>query len=200
MSPYIETIRIQDGEVKNLSFHQTRFEWTRRSELGLESHPDLYHKIKIAKGLAHGLLKCRIRYGKEIEHIEFEPYTRRLVNSLKVISADHISYGFKYFDRTALEKLYAQRGICDEIVMIKNGCVTDSYLANVVFWNGKGWFTPETPLLPGTMRASLLELGKIEAARITLQDIGRYQKIRLINAMNNLEEGAEVPVEKVSYK
>lgn len=149
--------------------------------------------------MALGLVKCRIRYGKEIESIEFEPYTRRVVESLKVLGADHISYGFKYFDRTALDKLYFQRGTCDDIVMIKNGCVTDSYFANIVFWNGEGWFTPETPLLPGTMRASLLDIGKIETARITHQDIGLYQKIRLINAMNDLEEGAEVPIERMSY-
>jgi 4-amino-4-deoxychorismate lyase len=199
MSPYIETIRIQDGDLKNLSYHQARFEWTRRSELGLESHPDLNHTIKSYKGLAQGSVKCRIRYGKEIESMEFEPYTRRVVKSLKVLIADHISYGFKYFDRTALDKLYTQRGTCDDIVMIKNGCVTDSYFANIVFWNGEGWFTPEAPLLPGTMRASLLDLGKIETARITQQDIGLYKKIRLINAMNNLEEGAEVLVDRVSY-
>jgi len=199
MSPYIETIRIQDGELKNLSYHQARFEWTRRSELGLESHPDLSHTIKSYKGLAHGLVKCRIRYGKEIEGIEFEPYTRRVVNSLKVVEADHISYGYKYFDRTALDDLFTQRGTCDDILMIKNGCVTDSYVANMVFWNGEGWFTPDLPLLPGTMRASLLDLDKIETARINLQDLGLYQKIRLINAMNDLEEGAEIPLERVNY-
>ncbi len=199
MSPYIETIRIQDGELKNLPYHQARFEWTRRSELGQESHPDLNQMIRSYKGLAHGLVKCRIKYGREIEGIEFEPYTRRVVNSLKVVEADHIFYGYKYFDRTALDKLYTQRGTCDDILIIKNGYVTDSYVANVIFWNGEGWFTPDAPLLPGTMRASLLDLEKIETARISLQDIGLYQKIRLINAMNDLEEGTEIPVERVSY-
>ncbi len=199
MSPYIETIRIQDGELKNLPYHQARFEWTRRSELGLESHPDLYQMIRSHKGLAFGLLKCRIRYGKEIEGIEFEPYTRRVLSSLKVVEANHISYGFKYSDRTALENLYAQRGTCDDILIIKNGCVTDSYVANIVFWNGEGWFTPDLPLLPGTKRASLLDLGQIETARITEQDLPLYQKVRLINAMNNLEEGSEIPMERVNY-
>lgn len=199
MSPYIETIRIQDGELKNLFYHQTRFEWTRLSELGLESHPDLNQTIKSYKGLTHGMVKCRIRYGKEIDSIEFEPYTRRVVKSLKVLAADHISYGFKYVDRTALDLLFAQRGPCDDIVMIKNGYVTDSYISNIVFWNGQGWFTPETPLLPGTMRASLLDQRIIKTARIAQQEIGLYQKIRLINAMNDLEEGAEVPVERVIY-
>ncbi len=199
MSPYIETIRIQDGELKNLPYHQARFEWTRRSELGLDLHPDLYQMIRSHKGSTHGLVKCRIRYGTEIEGIEFEPYTRRVLNSLKVVEADHISYGYKYSDRTALDKLYTQRGTCDDILIIKNGCVTDSYLANMVFWNGEGWFTPDVPLLPGTMRALLLDLEKIETARITLQDLGLYQKIKLINAMNNLEEGVEIPMERVSY-
>ena len=199
MSPYIETIRIQDGELKNLPYHQARFEWTRSSELGLESHPDLYQMIKSYKKLAPGKQKCRIIYGKNVEGIEFEPYTRRKVNSLKLVEANQISYGFKYLDRKALDKLYNQRGTCDDILIIKNGHITDSYIANVVFWNGEGWFTPESPLLPGTKRASLLDLGKIETARITLKDMGLYQKIRLINAMTDLGEGSEIPMGKVIY-
>ena len=137
--------------------------------------------------------------GKEIERIEFELYSRRMVKSLKVVEADHISYSFKYFDRIALDALFAQRGNCDDILMVKNGCVTDTHFANTAFWDGATWFTPDTPLLPGTMRASLLEKGVLKMARITPGNLNNYHNIRLINALNDLEGGAEVPIEKVTY-
>ena len=199
MSPFIETIRLQDGKLINLSYHQERFERTRHLELGLESHPDLYQLIKSHLKGVQGLCKCRILYGKDIGHIEIGPYSRREVKSLKVVKADHVSYGFKYFNRRALEALYEQRGLCDDILMVKNGCVSDSYFANTAFWNGKDWFTPDTPLLPGTMRAALLAKGLLKMARITPGNINSYQKIRLINAMNNLQEGAEIDVNSVEY-
>ncbi len=199
MSPYIETIRLQNGELKNLSYHQARFERTRLLELGLRTHPDLNQMIKIHKGLDRGLLKCRVMYGKEIERIEFELYSRRVVKSLKVVEADHISYSFKYSDRIALDALFAQRGNCDDILMVKNGCVTDSHFANTAFWDGATWFTPDTPLLPGTMRASLLEKGVLKMARITPGNLNNYHNIRLINAMNTLQEGAEIALNSVVY-
>jgi 4-amino-4-deoxychorismate lyase len=198
MSPYIETIRIQDGEIKNLSFHQARFERTRRLELGLEIHPDLKQLIKRSKQLEHGLIKCRITYGMEVEGIKFEPYSRQSINSLKIVEADHISYGFKYANRKDLETLYAQRESFDDILIIKNGCVTDSYFANTAFWDGKLWFTPDTPLLPGTMRASLLAKGVLKNTRITVADLANYHNIRLINAMNDLDEAAEILMENVT--
>ena len=94
--------------------------------------------------------------GKNITRIEFEPYVRPAVRSLKVVLSDSISYGYKSADRSALDHLFQLRGECDDILIVKKGCVTDSYYANVAFWDGKHWFTPDTPLLPGTMRASLL--------------------------------------------
>ena len=199
MSPYIETIKLLDGELKNLQYHQLRFERTRSLTLGLKTHPKLGQVIQIPGGLEAGLLKCRVTYGKEIELIEFEPHERRLVRSLKLVVSDTISYGYKFFDRTALDLLFRLRGTCDDILIVKKGCISDSYYANAAFWDGNGWFTPDTPLLPGTMRASLLNEGVIETRKITPEDLGIFQNIRLINAMNSLYDGPEIPIDAVKY-
>ncbi len=199
MSPYIETIKLLDGDLHNLQYHQLRFERTRSHALGLSSHPQLADVIQIPDGLHKGLLKCRVIYGNEVIRIEYEPYEHSLVRSLKLIFSDTISYGFKSADRKALDALYQLRGTSDDILIVKNGCMTDSYYANVIFWNEDGWFTPDTPLLPGTMRAFLLANGTINTMRITLDDLDHFQKIRLINAMNSLQDGMEIPMKAVTY-
>ncbi|MBE9518945.1 MAG: aminotransferase class IV, partial [Bacteroidetes bacterium] len=134
---------------------------------------------------------------KEIELIEFEPYQAQKVRSLKMVYSDSIDYRFKYADRSELEILFQQRGDCDDILVVKKACVSDSFYANVVFWDGLAWVTPDTPLLPGTMRASLLADGLIQESRITPEDLHRYQKLKLINAMNDLRNAPEIPLESI---
>jgi len=199
MSPYIETIRLEDGILKNLSYHQSRFERTRAGELGLETHPVLSEVIQIYKGMEKGLLKCRVTYGKEINRIDFEPYTRHPATSLKVVLSDSIFYGYKYQNRNELEQLHKQRGSCDDILIVQRGFITDSFFANVALWDGQDWVTPDTPLLPGTMRASLMEQGILKSRTITLENLAKFQSIKLINAMNNLEEGIDIPVKSIVY-
>jgi len=86
---------------------------------------------------------------------------------------------------------------CDDILIVKNGCLADSYFANVALWDGAGWATPDTPLLPGTMRASLLAAGQITEKHILAEHLDHYQTIRLINAMNSLHESADIPIENI---
>ena len=197
MSRFIETIQLLNGELKNLEYHQERFERTRSKALGLKSHPLLADVIEVPHGLDQGLLKCRVSYEREIELIEYEPYLKREVNSLQLVYSDTIEYGYKYADRTELEKLFRQRGECDDILIVKNNLITDCYYANVVFWNGESWVTPDTPLLPGTMRASLLRKGQIREEKITQVDLDKYQKVKLINAMNDLQLAPEIPIDSI---
>lgn len=197
MSRFIESIQVNKAELKNLEFHQERFERTRFEVLGLKNHPRLEQAIELPRGLEQGLFKCRVTYGEKIELIEYEPHQPPEVRSLKLVHSHNIDYGYKFADRNELKALYTQRKNCDDILVVKNNCLTDSFYANVIFWDGTGWVTPDTPLLPGTMRASLLRKGTIREDRITLEDLYRYQKIRLINAMNDLQNAPELPVESI---
>jgi len=197
MSQFIETIKLLHGVLLNLEFHQVRFERTRREVLGIKNHPRLAEQISIPKGLDSGLLKCRVNYGKVIELIEFEPQLERKVNTLKLVYSDSIEYGYKYTDRRELELLFHQRGECDDILVVKKACISDSFYANVIFWDGNGWITPLTPLLPGTMRASLLNRDLIREGNIGPEDLHKFQKLKLINAMNDLEQAPEIPIESI---
>jgi 4-amino-4-deoxychorismate lyase len=198
MSRYFETIRLLNGELLNLGFHQERFERTRKEALGLRKHPLLEEVIRIPEGLESGLLKCRLTYRKEVELVEFEPQLPHAVRTLKLVFSDSIDYRYKYTDRSELEELFRQRKACDDILVVKHGCLSDSFYANVVLWNGKHWETPDTPLLPGTMRASLLRKGMINERRITPEDLSRYISLKLINAMNSLESAPEISTDSIS--
>ena len=197
MSRCIETIQLLNGELRNLEFHQERFERTRSLVLGLSKHPLLAELIQLPCGLEKGLLKCRVIYEKEILRIEYEPQHLREVRSLQLVYSDSIEYGFKYEDRSDLDALFLQRGSCDDILVVKKTFITDSFYANVIFWDGEAWITPHTPLLPGTMRASLLSRGLIREGSISTDDLHRFQKLKLINAMNDLEQAPEIPIESI---
>ena len=197
MSRYIETIQLRNGELMNLEFHQERFERTRSNAFGLKKHPLLTEVLRIPHGLERGIFKCRVLYEKKIELVEYEAYQSRWIRSLKLVYSADIEYGYKEEDRGELERLFQQREDCDDILIIKKGCISDSFYANVVLWDGKKWVTPDTPLLPGTMRASLLKRGKISESRISAGDLAAYQKLRLINAMNDLEDAVDIPINSI---
>ncbi|MBX2946946.1 MAG: aminotransferase class IV [Cyclobacteriaceae bacterium] len=145
-----------------------------------------------------GLFKCRIIYDNRIHSIEFIPYKTKPVSSLKIIRADSIDYAHKFEDRSALHQLYQLREDCDDILIVKNGFLADSYYSNVILYDGADWFTPSTPLLNGTMRQALLKDGKIKEATIHLSDIRLFKKLKLINAMLGLD-GPELSISQIVF-
>jgi 4-amino-4-deoxychorismate lyase len=197
MCQFLETIKCKDGELFNLRFHQNRFNLARRDYFGITREINLEEMIKIPEEYKTGLFRCRVIYSKAIEKIEFFPHYYRKVQSLKSIENNQIDYRYKFANRQYLEKLFARRGNCDDILIVKNGCITDSFTANVIFYNGQSWWTPDTPLLPGIQRAKLLDEGKISVCRITYDDLHKYQKVGLINAMQNLEKMPVIEISKV---
>ena len=59
----------------------------------------------------------------------------------------------------------------DEVIIEKNGYLTDTTIANIAFFDGKQWFTPEKPLLKGTMRAKLIEEGFLQTKNIKSEEL-----------------------------
>jgi len=193
----IETIKCLDGRLFNLNFHQTRFNIARKEYFSISEVISLQKAIKIPEEYKQGLFRCRVLYSAEIEKIEFLPHQYRNVESLKLVADNEIDYHLKYADREQLNQLFEQRDDCDDILIVKNNSITDSYSANPVFWDGKNWWTPDTPLLPGTQRARLIEEGEIKVCRITSSELKKYTKVGLINAMQDLESMPIIEVEKI---
>ena len=188
MCQLLETIKCAEGRLENLQFHQARFSLARKLKFNAEDEISLEQQIQVPDFAQTGLFRCRVIYGKQIEKFEFIPHVYRIVNSLQLVVDNNIDYNFKYADRKNLEQLFEKRGSCDDIIIVKNGLITDSFAANLVFFDGKEWWTPDTPLLRGTQREKLLTEGRIKETRITLADLSNFTKAGLINAMADFEK------------
>lgn len=194
MEQYLETIRIEEGRACHLPYHNQRMNET-RAHLGLSDGLDLEAVIGDVS-IYQQRTRCRIVYDTEIRSVEFFPYQIRPVKTLRLVEDNQVDYGCKYADRSALNRCFAQRGACDDVLIVQNGDVTDTTIANVAFWNGETWFTPSTPLLKGTMRASLLDSHQIQEAKIRVEDLSHFSRLRLFNAMISFGE-IELPIQSV---
>jgi 4-amino-4-deoxychorismate lyase len=184
MSRFIETIRISEGKPVRLGYHQRRVHATSMNILRHEAAWDLSDLLGAEAIPQTGIYKCRITYDREPLRIEFEPYTIQDIRSLKLVHADNINYDFKYADRSDLNGLFALRDRCDDILIVKDGRVTDTSYGNVVLSDSEGiWFTPADCLLAGTMRQYLLDNGVIIERVIRVGDLKHYSTFKVINAL-----------------
>lgn len=199
MSPLVESLKLKDGVLFNLDYHQSRLNRSLNELFPQSDAIDLEREIVIPEEYLQGTFKVRVLYGPQIEKVEIEPYTFRTVQSLKVVHHDNIDYHLKYSERRILQELFTERGECDDIIIIKNEVVTDSFAANLVFFDGKQWFTSTTPLLKGTKRQLLLDMGLIVEREIREQDISNYRKVGLVNAMIDMEEMPVVDIKNICF-
>jgi len=198
MSRLVETLRVEDGNILNVSKHNDRMHRSLYGIYGLRSSVDLNKIITVPEFAMSGIFKCRVNYDNKSTRVEFLPYTIKLVRSLKLIFDETISYPYKYVARENINRLMEMRGDCDDILIIKDNMVTDSSYANVVFRELNGnWVTPFTYLLAGTRRAGLLKKGIIREASIHYNDIHKYTVVKLINAMLGLDDTEGIPVRNI---
>jgi len=175
----LETIKVEAGKAENLRYHQARFEKSRKALFTLQVHPSLSSLIDPP---SDALYRCRILYDTEIRSIEYFPYTAKKIETLKIVQSD-INYAYKYADRDALNKLLHAEKNVDEIIIEKEGFLTDTTIANIAFYDGQQWYTPEKPLLAGTMRGRLIDEGFLQTAAIQRETLSAYTHVALINAM-----------------
>ncbi|MFU2123942.1 aminotransferase class IV family protein [Gallibacterium anatis] len=190
--PLFETLCIEKGQVQNLALHQQRYENSLR-----EFYADQPYKIfSLAKILQKNtalwannqssLIRCRIDYNATQYHLQCFPYQRKTYQRFQPVICDDIDYHLKYSDRAIFNELLKQKGDCDEIIIVKQGKITDCTIGNLILRQGSQWFTPDSPLLIGTQRSKLLKERKIIEREILLSDLHLYQEIRLINALNSI--------------
>ncbi len=180
-----ETICIQNGSIQHLSYHQARFDKSREQLFGSAAPKvDLAEAIKPPS--TKGILKCRLIYSEKIEHIEYAPYKHRRVRRVKLVESS-IRYPHKLVDREELENLFEMREEADDILIVRNGLVTDTSIANIAFYNGKRWLTPKSPLLAGTTRERLIRSGFLIPRDIAVDELDSFKKFALLNAMIGFE-------------
>jgi 4-amino-4-deoxychorismate lyase len=200
MSLLVETIKILNGKACNLEYHSYRYNNTRKQLFGKGLAEDLRDKLIIPAYASKGIFKCRIEYDDHIRSIDFSPYEMKKVRLLKLVEADDLIYDYKYIDRSAIEKLMELRHECDDILMVKDGRITDTSYANIIVRGDDGiWYTPSTYLLRGTKRESLLNRGLIREKEISPGSLKRYRELRLINAMIDIDDSDSIPVKTICF-
>jgi 4-amino-4-deoxychorismate lyase len=176
---FLETIRAEGGTALHLAYHRRRMARTLEA-FGIAAEYDLESLIRPPSG---ELTRCRLLYGSGGVQITYHPYTPRTFRALQAVVCDHLAYEFKYADRSALDAAFEGRGTADDVVIVQNGLLTDTTIANIALFDGDRWITPRSPLLRGTTRDRLLESGFLSEGDIPLETLERYERCALMNAM-----------------
>lgn len=184
---FLESVRLENGKVFNLNYHQQRVDETFEKIMKDRKSFCLYEEIQKMKLPSVGLYKIRIEYGSQIIKKEIIPYNRKKIEKFYFVNGEHIFYDLKYADRTCFMNL--EKNIPDaEMIILKNGMITDTSFSNLVFCADNQWVTPKNFLLNGTTRKRLLSEKKIKEMEIHYKNIFDFETIGIINSMNDLEE------------
>lgn len=178
----IESLAIEEGHILNLEWHEKRYQESYDTAFGKNADKTLLQGLELTLP-SIGLHKLRIEYGLHNKDYSTQAYTRKPISTLKMVVDNHIDYPLKYADRSTLDALYELKGECQDVIIIKNGFVTDTTIGNLVFFDGKEWFTPNSPLLRGTQRAKLIANGTIKEIPITTNNMLTYKGFQVVNAM-----------------
>lgn len=172
---YFETIKCDDYEVFNLDYHNQRVANTIGLNLNLQDY--IYPP-------SHKLYRCKLIYNEyEILEVQYFEYQKKQIKSFKLVFDDNIEYSKKYLNREKLDELFSKKEEADEIIIIKDGFVTDTSIANIAIFDGTNWLTPKEPLLQGTTRTRLLNEKVLIEKDITVPMLKKAKKIALMNAM-----------------
>ena len=190
--PLFETLCIENGQVQNLALHQQRYENSLREFYAGQPY-EIFSLAKILQkntalwaNLQSPIIRCRIDYNATQYHLQCFPYQRKTYQRFHPVICDDIDYHLKYSNRAIFNELLKQKGDCDEIIIVKQGKITDCTIGNLILRQGSQWFTPDSPLLIGTQRSKFLQERIIIEREILLSALHLYQEIRLINALNSI--------------
>ncbi len=201
--PFIETLRVSHGSIRLHHLHRQRMEATCREAYGCYRLPSP-DTVEVPEEYRRGEVKLRLLYGRDHMEWEFQHYTRRDVTTLRLVEATPLpDYHLKYADRTALLRLHALRGDCDEILITHRGLPYDTTYTNILLTDGRRLVAPTSCLLPGVMRRHLIESGRAEALPLTVEALRPgnpygFTHILLINAMMPPELAPRIPLTDIS--
>ena len=184
MMKFFETIKIEKGEILNLKYHNLRLNKTINEIYKRKSDLDLKEFIKVPDLKSY---RCKVIYDQEIRSVELTEYKERNFNSFKFINSN-IEYRYKSVDREELNNLFEQRENYDDIIIVHDGLICDTTIANIAVYDGLKWFTPKKPLLFGTQRAKLLENKIITEKDIKIKDFKNLVSFAIMNALIGFRE------------
>lgn len=191
MFPFLETIKVQNGNAPLLSYHQKRLNHTFGHFFPFEKKLDLSdifsknEDILATQNAENQVFKCRFLYNEKSYFIELLPYAIKPIESFRLVHvSDDFSYDFKFAKRDLLNNLIVDN---QEVIIVKNGYLTDTTYANIALKQGEKWYTPSEPLLEGTKRAFLIDHKLIFPKSLHINDLHNFSHIKIFNAMMESE-------------
>lgn len=159
--------------------------------------PQILQEFAIDK---HHAYRTKFIYGIRSHNfytdLSIMPHMPKSINGFYLVPAN-IDYTHKFCNRSRLQALNTF-GAHTDVIIVKNGMITDSSIANLLFWDHKHWYTPSMPLLKGTTRARLLHQGRIIPRCIKPSDLRGFSKIMMINALNDFDKNRAIPIECIA--
>lgn len=197
MYRWIESMRVENGQVQNLAWHQKRVDNTFNS-FAPDIAPLSLYFILAEVNLPHeGVFKLRLVYDLErIIDLQISNYTIQYISKFYLVDESEISYSFKFEDRACLDNLDHLEA---EPIILQQELVTDTRYSNLIFRNDEGWFTPTSYLLNGTMRQKLLADGDVKECMIGINDLQHYTHFKMINAMMPLKDAILYDINLIKF-
>jgi 4-amino-4-deoxychorismate lyase len=159
---------------------------SRKALLGFDEEIDLAELLSIPDWIGEGIYRCRVSYKETIAKVEFFEYFYKHPRRIQLVEDTKVVYPYKFEDRSQFQQLLAANPDADDVIIMHNGYLTDATFANLAFFDGKQWFTPDTPLLNGTKRQYLKDENMLAEAPIRIEDLKQFKQLALINAMRDL--------------
>lgn len=184
---FFETLKLLNGELCHMDFHLERVQKTQAAFFD-DAGFDVNRLYDTLADYPEGLFKVRVDYDSAITGIRVDLYEIQPHRKLGLVEAGDFDYSFKFSDRDFFRESLERYPDCDDILFLKDGCITDTTYCNVALFDGEEWITPTTFLLPGTKRAALIHSGALRETRVTVNDLGNFEAIAFINAMRDFEK------------
>ncbi len=180
-----ETCLVVDGETQNRADHNERVS---RSSIALWGHEVVLPWDVLEADLPKlGQTRLRVEYDPTgVIRVDSRPYFQSAMSVVKVFET-YVEYPHKFANRTELESIYKHRGMAHDVLMVIDGRVADTTMANVAMFDGKRWLTPRKPLLKGTCRARMLRQGLLVEADISEDQIRGAQSVVIMNALRGVQ-------------
>lgn len=194
MFSLIETMRLDNGEVKRLSYHKKRIEGAiHHFKLNVFDFEGALHSYIEKNNLYIGIYRLRVEYNNDLKitHDLLEDKEEIDANLLKMepTDSDYLEY------KTTVRNQYVTTTYPFALYYDSKNRITEFNIGNVVVKEADGYYTPrENGLLNGVMRQFLIDSGKIKIRDYTLDEFIEiyYEKKIEIYLINSLREWVKV--------
>jgi 4-amino-4-deoxychorismate lyase len=185
---FFETIKLLDGQLQLLPYHEKRMKATRSFFYGIYDDVSLSDVIEVPAELQEGLFRCRVSYDKNIKDVDFYKYELKENSKILLLEiGKNYDYSFKFEDRVFFKNALEENPDVDDVLFLSNGFVTDCTYTNVILFDGNQWVTPDTQLLTGVKRQFYIDNGVVIVKKVKADHLVDYQKIAFINSMRDFE-------------